>query len=900
MRCWFAGLVAGVSLIALTAPATAQQPFAWYARGPYRAGVPRPDSLLGRPIGSRHTMYHEQQQVLDRMIAAAPDRVRTEVIGQTAEGRMMRILLISAPENLARLDAIRADLQALADPRGTSLAAAQEIARRTPAVVVLTHSIHGNEPSGFETAMVTAYQLLASEEPATLDILRHVITIINPSQNPDGHERFAAWNNSVAVGADDPAALEQSEPWSIQGRFNHYRFDMNRDFIAQSQAETRALRGVMQRWRPQVVVDLHSTTSQFFFPPTARPMNANLGPLQAKWEERFGRSNAQAFDRFGWQYYVRDIFDFFYPGYVDLWPSLSGATGMTYETDGGPELRLRKDDGTVMPFAMGIAHHWVASMATLETAARHREERLLDYHRFRWDGMREASARRMKRVVVQPGRDPGHTLAVMRLLAGEEIEVTRTAQPVTTAAGHDYLDGTIERRTFPAGSYVIDLAQPNARLATALLEPDPLLDSVFRRAQLDRFERNRRRGEAATREGYEFYDVTAWALPFTHDLDASWTEDAPPVQGTPVTPDAVGEWTAPARGASGYLLPAGETASARLAMALLGEGFALGVAGRPIEADGQTYPSGTFVIRGQRNPATLHERIVALAAEARAQVIPVQSAYPERSQYGIGSEVVDALHAPRILLAAGDGVSQTGFGDFWFWLERDLGVPVVPVSLAALNRIRLADYNVLILPDGSGGRMAREIGAASDALKSWLRDGGTIIGIGGAAALLGGKEFELTSVVPVGEDEEEKKGAATDTTMSASAQPGPPLVSSTAPGAGTPEELPGMIAAATLDHGHWLTYGYRRDRLAVPVTGPAFVPSKKGDNPVAFVGDHSRLAGFSWPDNTERLLKGTAWAVVENVGRGHVVLFASNPLFRAFWRGTAGLVANAILLGPGR
>jgi hypothetical protein len=196
-----------ILLLFFATPATAQEPFDWYGRGPYRTSVPRPDSLLGHVLGTRHTMYHEQQRVLDRLIAAAPERVRTEVIGTTAEGKVMRVLIISAPENLARLDQLRADLATLADPRKTTAAQAAEIARRNPAVALLSHSIHGNEPAGFEAVMQTAYQLLASDEPATLNVLRNVVTILNPSQNPDGHERFAAWNNSVAVASDEPASL---------------------------------------------------------------------------------------------------------------------------------------------------------------------------------------------------------------------------------------------------------------------------------------------------------------------------------------------------------------------------------------------------------------------------------------------------------------------------------------------------------------------------------------------------------------------------------------------------------------------------------------------------------------------------------------------------------------------
>jgi hypothetical protein len=77
-------------------------------------------------------------------------------------------------------------------------------------------------------------------------------------------------------------------------------------------------------------------------------------------------------------------------------------------------------------------------------------------------------------------------------------------------------------------------------------------------------------------------------------------------------------------------------------------------------------------------------------------------------------------------------------------------------------------------------------------------------------------------------------------------------------------------------------------------------PSVKGANPVVFVGTDLTLAGFTWPGNTEKLLRGSVWTAVENVGRGHVILFADNPLFRAFWRGPAKLVTNAALFGTGR
>jgi len=893
------------------------QEFDFHSRGPYRLAVPRPESLLGYPVGSQHTMYHQQQAVLDRMIQAAPERVRTEVIGRTAEGKVMRLLIISAPENIARLDAIRADLDRLADPRRTSTAEARTIAERTPVTVLLTHSVHGNEPAGFETAMETVYQLLASDEPATLEILRNVVVLINPSQNPDGHERFAAWSNSVAVGSDQPLALEQTEPWSVWGRFNHYRFDMNRDLLAQSQAESRALASVYVRWRPQVVADLHSTTSQYFFPPVAEAHNQNLPPATYQWFERFGRANGAAFDRYGWQYYVRDVFDFFYPGYIDMWPSMRGGIGMTFETDGGPELKKRKDDGTYTTFTMAIAHHYVASLATLELAAATRAERLRDFHEFLASGMREVERRPLRRVLFT-AEDPGRARWLARRLTGEEVEVTRLTQTWTTPRAVPYLAGArtdpatstgggrgapalpgAVRRAFPPGTYVVDLAQPQARLATTMLEARASFDSGFVRRQLAAYQRNQRRGAGEGQEGYDFYDVTAWSLPLTLGLDAWWTDDTTPVTGQRVEADeAADSAPAPGRAQSAYVFTNGSDANALLAMRLASEGFKVSVATRPLVADGASWPRSTFVVRAQRNPAALHERIAALARETGARVTAVASAFPDSGGVGVGSESVVAIHAPKILLAAGDGVEQTAFGAIWYYFERELGFPVTPVAMATLARADYSEFNVLIIPSGSVSGLWRELGeSGADRLKDWVRSGGVVIAMGDAIGLLNHKGVELTTVTSVAVDSTAEK----DTTLTEAARPGPPLVSPSAGGGREPEYVPGAIFRATLDRTHWLTGGYERDELPVFLeTSQLLKPSEKGANAVVFTGSGLTLGGFTWPGNTDQHLRNSVWAAVDTVGRGSVVVFAENPVYRGYWRGPAKLLTNAVLFGTGR
>src|SRR5881397_3336867 len=600
-------------LIGLVSPLRAQEPFDFYSRGPYRPAVPRPEAITGYAAGDQHTMYAVMQHYLDTLVATASERVRVERWGETAEHRPIRALIISDPANLARLDQIRADLAELADPRRTSPARAAEIAAKDPAVAVFQYSVHGDEPAGFEAAMQVAYQLLASDEPQTLEILKSVVVVLNMSANPDGHERFSAWYNSVAVGAENPWAFEQTEPWSVTGRYSHYRFDMNRDLLAQSQPEVRAMMDGLLRWRPQVFVDHHSTTPTYFFPPVAQAVNLNLPPQTTKWFETYGRGNAAAFDTYGWQYFVRGVFDFFYVGYRDEWTTFQGATGMTYETDGGPEYRKRRDDGSITTFRDGIAHHFVASLATLETTAKNRQSRLQDYYDFRRSALAEAATDRMKRVVIVPGNDPQSSAHVVGLLLRNGIEVTRLRQPLSSRVAHSYMSaGTAGvARTFPAGSYVVDLNQPQRRLAKGMLEPQSSMERSFVQREIGKFQRNRRRGEDADKEDYGFYDITAWSLPLSFNLDAYWTEDAGSV-GDAVTDSIVPPPPAPGHAASAYLFLNDRPGAARLVLALEGEGFKLSASRAPVRANGRTYPRGAFIARIQRNPAALHERIAAL------------------------------------------------------------------------------------------------------------------------------------------------------------------------------------------------------------------------------------------------------------------------------------------------
>ncbi len=524
--------------LAIATNAFAQDRFDFYSRGPYSNTVPRPFMITGYDPGQFQTPHGQVVRVIEKIAAAAPSRVRVIENGDTWEHRKMYLIVVSAPENLARLDEIKANIAKLADPRQIRTDAdVDQIARSTPAVVWLNYGIHGNESASYETVQQVLYQLAASDEPRTLEILRNCVVVINPMQNPDGHERFAVWENSVAIGNPETFSLEHREPYQIYGRGNHYRFDMNRDMLTLTQPETLATLKGVREWRPQVFVDHHGQVASYFFPPASEPINKNLPVEKTKyWYDKFGRGNAAAFDRYGWNYYVRHVFDIYYAGYMDSWSSLQGAIGMTYETDGGGprSLAIKRDDETILTFRQGIAKHYAASMATLETAADNREARLKDYHAFFKTGMDEARSEKMKRVVIVPGRDPGRAARLVRNLALQGIEITVAREGFRSSSAHDYLGARPAAKEFPAGAYVVDFNQPMKRLAKAQLEPNPELDQSFIKREMERRARNEEAGKNVRKEEHEFYDVSTWSLPLAMGVEAYWTEDAPPVKGSRV------------------------------------------------------------------------------------------------------------------------------------------------------------------------------------------------------------------------------------------------------------------------------------------------------------------------------------------------------------------------------
>lgn len=253
--------------------------------------IPTLEKVVGYAWARGISSHAEIQRYLQALAKAAPDRTKLVRYGSTYQRRGLYYLVISSPANMKRIEEIRQNNLLLSDPRKVSAQQAAMLIENSPAIVWLAYSIHGNECSPSDAAVLTAYHLLADRRAETQRWLERLVIVIDPLQNPDGRDRFvhSFRSNRGAFVESNPLGSEHTEPWP-GGRTNHYLFDMNRDWFLQSQRETRAKVKAYLDWQPQIYVDAHemSRGSTYFFTPSTDPVNPFVLARQNEWLLRIG------------------------------------------------------------------------------------------------------------------------------------------------------------------------------------------------------------------------------------------------------------------------------------------------------------------------------------------------------------------------------------------------------------------------------------------------------------------------------------------------------------------------------------------------------------------------------------------------------------------------------------
>jgi hypothetical protein len=496
--------------------------------------------------------------------------------------------------------------------------------------------------------------------------------------------------------------------------------------------------------------------------------------------------------------------------------------------------------------------------------------------------MAEAAADKVKQFVLAPGSDPGRTADLVDLLLAHKIEVFRATSGFTSAAAHDLATDEATKRAFDPGVYVIPANQPQKRLLRTLLDRETTLEKGFLDEVRKAKEYNDAAGENAPKKPYGFYDINAWSLPLAYGVPAWWSEDAAPAQSLePVTtrPAAAVAGLRPAKAGFAYLFSWNSRGATRLASALWKEGFQIAVATEAFTIGNRNFPQGMAVVRTGTNPATLHDRISVLAGESRVELVAVNTAWAESGR-DLGDRTVVDLKKPSIVLVSEPPTSSTAFGAIWSLVDQTYGVPVTIIRAQDLASADLSDYNVIVLPDGSSGGYARAFGEeGASTLKTWVRNGGTLVTIKGATAWASGDKVGLTTArdryAQAAESDKEKKE--------------PPK---------RIDQIPGAFVRLDIDRDHYLGLGMDVNAIGLVVrSNVIYDATKKGARVVSVNKEEPVVAGFVF-DEGRAALKGAPFLWDEPTGRGHVICFADDVAFRTFMHGTHRLLLNAILLGP--
>ena len=843
----------------------------FYGPEPADPTVPSPEAFLGRALGSDFTEHSRLVAYLEALAAASP-RVRLERYGETYGGRPLVLLTISSPGNLQNASRLQEAYARLADPRTMNLGEARGRSRDLPVAVWLSFNIHGNEPSSSEAAMALAYHLAAAEDEATRDLLNHAVLLLDPCLNPDGRDRYVHWFKDTVGGSPDPlaASREHHEPWP-GGRYNHYLFDLNRDWAWLTQTESRARVRLYRAWKPQVHVDFHEMWSEatyFFFPPE-RPIHTLYPDQIRKWYGIFGRGNAAAFDAAGWRYYTAEAFDLYYPGYGDSWPTFQGAIGMTYEQAGHARagLRYRRRDGDTLTLKERIEHHYSAALATLETAAANREALLLDFYRF----FQQDPSLPDQTYLFPPGTDPSRTAELVDLLLEHGAEVYRSRESLHPRNLRDYR-GRLRTRPLPEGTYVVSMNQPLHRFLRAVLEPEAALPDTL------------------------FYDVSAWSLPLAFGVDAYITDASVGgrlelLTSPPETPGSVVHDDA----SYAYLVSWDRNGAPRAASMLLERGIAVHFTTREITVEDALFSPGSLVVFTAGNPDSLPTVMETVARECGVEVLGVDTGLTPHGP-DLGSARVHRLLPVRVALLSGDPVDPPSLGACWFLLDRLYRIPHSLVEPSQLTRRNLDDYDVLVLPDTRGGDRAYEAVLDSSrvaAVKDWIRGGGVLVGLGNGAFFSTRDISGLSSVAMAPREaddtlsDEEKDRRDKERRIESSRQREQRK---------REDALPGTIFRVRVDPLHPLGFGYSGETRVLKISNRALELGPPGTNVAVFTSS-PKVSGYASTENTSRLVD-RPFLVDEPVGRGHVVMYVEDPNFRLFWYGLTRLFLNSIFFLP--
>ncbi|GGD47898.1 peptidase M14 [Pseudoxanthomonas indica] len=710
--------------------------------------------------------------------------------------------------------------------------------------------MHGAETSSAEAALLTAWYLAADRSEQTRRWLRESVVVIDPAQNPDGRDRTANWHNAWASSpaSADPADREHVEPFP-GGRFNHYLTDLNRDWLALSQADSLPKVEQFHRWYPNVQIDFHEMgkDSTYYFEPSPKSMESPLLPKSSYEANKvLARYHAQALDGLGSLYYTGENFDNFSPIYGSTYPDFHGAIGVTVE-QASSRGRVQESVNGLLTFPFTIRNQLSVGLATVRGAVEEKSYLFNLQKQFFRGALEQANKYPVRDWVFGDAADPTLSRRLLALLLRHHIQVNELTQAVE-------VDG---KRFQPGSAWVVPARQPQFRLAHAIFEFTPPV------------------------KGDVFYSGTSYAIAPAYGVAYAGSRRAIAAGAQVTQAPAASGGIEGGSAAYAYTIDLRDFGAYRLVGALLQEDIRLRAAFAPFvagtEAGDTDHPHGTVVIpaAGQTLKGdALYARLQALASETGVRVRPLGSGL-NRSGIDLGSDSVKAIRKPQVALVLGQGASAPEIGSAWYAFDTALGLPSSKLEPAQLGSAPLERYTSIVL---AGGNYADVPEAAVTALKRWISQGGSLVTYGSGARWAIEKGLAKAKLREGGGEVAKERldfGSQRDVFAL--------------------RRVSGNILSADVDLTHPLAFGLQSRYLLVnKETGLVF---ENGDNAylnVVRIDAEPRVNGYLSDENRKRAA-GSAFLQVAPLEKGNVVVFADDPAHRKYWHGTERLLLNAVL-----
>jgi hypothetical protein len=886
------------------------QEFLYYSGAEYNSKIIKPEQVIGFEIGKRPIRHHEAIQYLKQLAENSP-RVLFVEAGKTYENRLLCYVVISSEKNIQNIEKVKSDLAQYADPRKAFSGNLNEL----PGVAWMMYSIHGDELSGTDAGILLAYQLAAGTDAKTLKILDELIIGIDPMENPDGRERFLdqmqQWGTDIVN--SDMQSIQHTGVWPY-GRGNHYLFDLNRDWFILAHPESRARVRAINEWHPQLVVDAHEMGNYdtFLFHPPREPINHHIVKTVRKWWDIFSADQSRAFDQFSWSYYTQEWADDWFPGYGSSLPAYSGAVSILYEQAGTEGTVVKKPSEKLSTFQDAVHRQFISSMANLTTAAEHRIELLKDYSETRKQACGNKGA-----YYIFPNNNSSRLNRLIERLMMNGIEIYTVSRKVHIKNALNYYDSKKSTVSIDTDAVVIPLNQPMGNLVDAIFEFDPRMKTSVLQKEYEELQKGK---------GSHLYEVSAWNMLMAYDLEAYYAESLPKnnlMRHINKIPERIGKISNSEK-ATAFLCEYNDDNSILALLDMFNKGLKIRSAKEPFELNGKKYKRGTLLLRAIENPENLSDILLRIAEENHIEIKSVETMRIQKGS-DLGGNDFELLSAPKVALLSGPDLSANNVGAIWYLLDQELKLRFSILNHDFITRFDLRKYNVIILPDTWGNPDVYDSILGEDGTKiltNWIEDGGTLIGIGNGAAFIADSSSKMSQVklrrqtlkeLQVYEDalKNEKRFQKKVDSLTVWEKIKPVEIATDkknlldikileeADKQGQLFQPRGTIFRIDLDEEHWLNFGLNDKVPAVFYSSYAFLSKK----PVQTAGRFSkyvqlRLSGLLWPEARARW-ENTAYVTRESKGKGQIILFADEPNFRSYFYGTARILINAMLLGPG-